>query len=67
MNLWYTFAVTIHKPGFNRMNYVKKLRSGAQPSDINTTEYRRCIWPLWLIFMKTTVTSQQGEGRADLF
>lgn len=48
------------------MNYVKKLRSSAQLSDINTTEYR-CIWPLRLIFMKTTVTSQRGEGRADLF
>ena len=62
VNLWYTFAVTIQKPGSNRMNYVKKLRSGAQPSDINTTEYRRCIWPLWLISMKATVTNQLGRG-----
>ena len=50
MYFLYTTTLTIHKPGFNRMNYVKKLRSGAQPSDINTTEYRRCIWPLRLIF-----------------
>ena len=44
------------------INATKKLRSSAQLSDINTTEYRRCIWPLRLIFMKTTVTSQRGRG-----
>ena len=43
MNLWYTFEVTIRKPSSNRMNYVKKLRSSAQLSDINTTEYRRGV------------------------
>ena len=45
MNLWYTFAVTIQKPGSNRMNYVKKLRSSAQLSDINTTEYEKLVSP----------------------
>ena len=43
-----TFVLTIHRRIPIRIKHVKKLRSGAQLSGINTTEYRRCIWPLRL-------------------